>query len=87
MSGFMWVAGGIGACDEEDWDTPDDVLDDDWCASCVLSGTVTGITPPKFKLSMDGPDVDRNTKLAIRYCLEHPRWRLSLQTQKYIGIA
>ena len=36
---------------------------------------------------MDGPDVERNTKLAIRYCLKHPRWRLSLQTQKYIGIA
>ena len=58
MSGFMWVGGGIGFCDEEDWDTPEDVLDDGWCASCVLSGTVTGITPPKFKLSMDGPDCE-----------------------------
>ncbi len=35
---------------------------------------------------MDGPDVKRNTELAVRYCLEHPRWRLSLQTQKYLGI-
>ena len=58
MTGAMWVAGGIGACDEEDWDTPADVMDDDFCAACVLSGSVTGITPPKFKLSMDGPDVD-----------------------------
>jgi 7-carboxy-7-deazaguanine synthase (Cx14CxxC type) len=35
---------------------------------------------------MDGPDRERNTRLAVRYCLEHPRWRLSLQTQKYLGI-
>lgn len=35
---------------------------------------------------MDGPELDRNTELAISYCMEHPRWRLSLQTHKYIGI-
>jgi 7-carboxy-7-deazaguanine synthase len=35
---------------------------------------------------MDGPDRERNTELAIRYCLDHPRWRLSLQTHKFIGI-
>ncbi|HET9732777.1 MAG TPA: 7-carboxy-7-deazaguanine synthase [Acidimicrobiales bacterium] len=35
---------------------------------------------------MDGPDRDRNTALAIDYCLAHPRWRLSLQTHKYTGI-
>jgi 7-carboxy-7-deazaguanine synthase len=35
---------------------------------------------------MDGPDLARNTELAIRYCLEHPPWRLSLQTHKLIGI-
>jgi 7-carboxy-7-deazaguanine synthase (Cx14CxxC type) len=35
---------------------------------------------------MDGPDRDHNTRLAVRYCLDHPRWRLSLQTQKYLGI-
>src|SRR5579872_7209602 len=29
---------------------------------------------------MDGPDRDRNTELTIRYCAEHPRWGLSLQT-------
>lgn len=27
-----------------------------------------------------------NTVAAIRYCLEHPRWRLSLQTHKYLGL-
>jgi organic radical activating enzyme len=35
---------------------------------------------------MDGPDRDKNTALAIDYCLAHPRWRLSLQTHKYTGI-
>ncbi|HWZ27387.1 MAG TPA: 7-carboxy-7-deazaguanine synthase [Gemmatimonadales bacterium] len=35
---------------------------------------------------MDGPDRERNTKLALAYCLAHPRWRLSLQTHKYLGI-
>lgn len=35
---------------------------------------------------MDGPERDQNTRLATRYCLAHPRWRLSLQTHKLIGI-
>lgn len=35
---------------------------------------------------MDGPEHLRNTRLAIDYCLAHPRWRLSLQTHKYLGI-
>lgn len=28
----------------------------------------------------------KNTKEAVQYILEHPHWRLSLQTHKYIGI-
>jgi 7-carboxy-7-deazaguanine synthase len=39
-----------------------------------------------FLQPMDGPDRERNTQLAVRYCLDHPQWRLSLQTQKYLGI-
>ncbi len=35
---------------------------------------------------MDGPDRERNTELAIAYCLAHPQWRLSVQTHKYLGI-
>ena len=35
---------------------------------------------------MDGPDRERNTELAIRYCETHPRWGLSLQTHKMLGI-
>ena len=35
---------------------------------------------------MDGPDRLAHTEAAVRYCLEHPQWRLSLQTHKLIGI-
>jgi len=35
---------------------------------------------------MDGPDREANTAAALRYCLAHPRWRLSLQTHKLLGI-
>ncbi|QGM97161.1 7-carboxy-7-deazaguanine synthase [Methylocystis parvus] len=35
---------------------------------------------------MDGPEILRNTKAAIDYCLAHPRWRLSVQTHKMIGV-
>jgi 7-carboxy-7-deazaguanine synthase len=36
---------------------------------------------------MDGPNREANTAAAVAYCLEHPQWRLSLQTHKYLGIA
>ncbi len=39
-----------------------------------------------FLQPMDGPDRERNTRLAVAYCLEHPQWKLSLQTHKYLGI-
>lgn len=35
---------------------------------------------------MDGPDRDVNTRAAVDYCMSHPRWRLSLQTHKALGI-
>ena len=40
-----------------------------------------------FLQPMDGPDRDENTRLAVEYCLNHPQWRLSLQTHKFLGIA
>ena len=41
----------------------------------------------RFSLQpMDGPDVAENTARAIDYCLRHPKWRLSLQTHKTLGI-
>lgn len=39
-----------------------------------------------FLQPMDGPDRLANTQAAVAYCLAHPRWRLSLQTHKMIGI-
>ena len=54
-----------------------------------------GAEPDRFALldfdrfylqPMDSPDRERNTQLALRYCLEHPQWRLSLQTHKLLGI-
>lgn len=40
-----------------------------------------------FRLQpMDGPVLSDNTAAAVEYCLKHPRWQLSLQTHKYLGI-
>lgn len=39
-----------------------------------------------FLQPMDGPDLADNTQLALEYCLDHPQWRLSLQTHKFVGI-
>lgn len=55
----------------------------------------TGLDPAslshlKFKhfwlQPMDGPEQNANTQAAIRYCLQHPQWGLSLQTHKFTGI-
>jgi 7-carboxy-7-deazaguanine synthase (Cx14CxxC type) len=35
---------------------------------------------------MDGPQILENTERAVAYCLQHPKWRLSLQTHKVLGI-
>ncbi|MEE9140897.1 MAG: 7-carboxy-7-deazaguanine synthase [Alphaproteobacteria bacterium] len=39
-----------------------------------------------FLQPMDGPERERNTAAALRYCLEHPRWRLSVQMHKLLGL-
>jgi 7-carboxy-7-deazaguanine synthase (Cx14CxxC type) len=55
-----------------------------------------GVDPARFEgwdferfllQPMDGPARAENTEAAIAYCLAHPRWRLSVQTHKYLGIA
>jgi 7-carboxy-7-deazaguanine synthase len=47
-----------------------------------------GLDFPRLLLQpMDGPERDKNTRLAVEYCMAHPRWRLSVQTHKYVGIA
>jgi 7-carboxy-7-deazaguanine synthase (Cx14CxxC type) len=40
-----------------------------------------------FLQPLDGPEREANTRQCVAYCLEHPVWRLSLQTHKYLGIA
>ena len=39
-----------------------------------------------FLQPMDGPALETNTRLAVAHCLAHPRWRLSVQTHKALGI-
>ena len=39
-----------------------------------------------FLQPMDNPARDANTAAAVAYCLSHPRWRLSVQTHKYLGL-
>jgi 7-carboxy-7-deazaguanine synthase (Cx14CxxC type) len=46
-----------------------------------------GLAFERFSLQpMDGPDAAENTARAIDYCLNHPQWRLSVQTHKSLGI-
>lgn len=54
-----------------------------------------GVDPARFEelefknwyiQPMDGPRLAENTQAAIAYCLAHPRWRLSVQTHKVIGV-
>ena len=54
-----------------------------------------GVDPARFETltfgrfllqPMDGPERALNTEAAIAYCLAHPKWRLSVQTHKYLGI-
>jgi 7-carboxy-7-deazaguanine synthase (Cx14CxxC type) len=54
-----------------------------------------GIDPAEFEAlpfrhfflqPMDGPSREAYAGLALRYCLDHPQWRLSLQTHKFLGI-
>lgn len=48
---------------------------------------VAGFDFDEFWLQpMDGPQRAENTEAAVAYCLANPRWRLSLQTHKMIGI-
>lgn len=35
---------------------------------------------------LDGPNLAANTDAAIKYCLTHPQWSLSVQTHKNIGV-
>lgn len=39
-----------------------------------------------FLQAMDGPRAAENVRLAVHTCLERPRWRLSLQAHKLLGL-
>jgi 7-carboxy-7-deazaguanine synthase (Cx14CxxC type) len=53
----------------------------------LLPEAVEGLDFRHFLLQpMDGPDRLANTAAAVAYCQRHPRWRLSVQTHKMIGI-
>ncbi len=39
-----------------------------------------------FLQPMDGPELTQNATKAVDYCLRNPRWRLSVQTHKALGI-
>ena len=36
---------------------------------------------------LDDINRNENTNLCIKYCLQNPKWKLSAQTHKYLGIA
>jgi hypothetical protein len=59
IGGHFWAAGGIGDCDPGGWDTPGDVLDDDFCAACVFDCKAYATWPPDdVEIKLIGPDVD-----------------------------
>lgn len=39
-----------------------------------------------FLQPLDDERRDAHTEAALRYCLSHPRWRLSLQRHKFLGL-
>jgi 7-carboxy-7-deazaguanine synthase (Cx14CxxC type) len=40
-----------------------------------------------FLQPCDDENLQANTRAAVDYCLQHPQWRLSVQTHKILGIA
>ncbi|MHC4883617.1 MAG: 7-carboxy-7-deazaguanine synthase [Planctomycetota bacterium] len=40
----------------------------------------------RYLQPLDGPDADFNRRATLNYCLAHPRWSLSLQLHKVLGI-
>jgi 7-carboxy-7-deazaguanine synthase (Cx14CxxC type) len=56
----------------------------DWI--CVSPKGTAPVVDHFFLQPMDGPARAANTEQAVQYCMQHPQWRLSLQTHKYIGI-
>jgi 7-carboxy-7-deazaguanine synthase (Cx14CxxC type) len=92
--------GTLAAPDGLDWicvsPKADAPLAQTWGQELKLVYPQAGVDPARFEgldferfllQPMDGPERLANTQAAIAYCLAHPRWRLSVQTHKYLGIA
>ena len=57
LAGHGFAAGGVGYCEPDSWDNRRDVLRDDWCFACVLSGEFrTDSRRNDFEGTFDGPD-------------------------------
>jgi len=49
--------------------------------------SLEGLHFGRFSLqAMDGPEVAANVRMAVELCLQRPKWQLSLQTHKMLGI-
>ncbi len=58
-----------------------------WPQPGVDPAAFEGLDFERFYLQpMDGPAREQNTQTCVAYCLSHPRWRLSVQTHKYLGL-
>ena len=56
----------------------------DSAAALVVDGTIAAAAQEeRFTRKKNDAEFPR---AAVAYCLAHPRWRLSLQTHKYLGI-
>ncbi len=102
VRGFMVAVetnGTLSAPDGVDWicvsPKADQALVQTCGAELKLVYPQAGVDPARFEAlaferfllqPMDGPARAENTRAAIDYCLAHPRWRLSVQTHKYLGI-
>ena len=55
--------------------------------AALLPEAVAGLTFTHFILQpLDGPDRALHTRLAVQYCLDHPQWRMGLQTHKLLDL-
>lgn len=59
---------------------PQDGFDPSWCLNAAMKFDHYWLSP------MDGPHLAENTEAALNYVLDHPRWRLNIQTHKVIGV-
>lgn len=58
-----------------------------WPQAGLNPNAYLGLDFERFYLQpMDGNDLQANTRDVVDYCLEHPRWRMSVQTHKLVGL-